>query len=78
MRARDQAQAGGAERSGTTTRPGLRSTKTSGSASGCDTQDVLELIDGRAEPPLEVIERVASPEAFEHIINAGPAAFEDR
>ena len=74
----DQAQAGGGSRSATAIRPRLRSTKRSGSPAGCGTQDVLELIDGHAELPFEVIERVTCPEALEHIVDARAAPFEDR
>lgn len=50
----------------------------SGSRSGCDTQDVLELVARDAEVGSEPIERLAGPEAIEHVVDARTAPLEDR
>ncbi len=55
----------------------LRSRKRSGSASGCDTEHVLELIGRNTELRRELVERVASPEPLVHVVDPHAAALED-
>src|SRR5579859_4458244 len=63
---------------GTLMRPRLRSTKRSGSPTGCDTQDVLEFGTRNAELVGECVEVVAGPEATEDVADPCTAAAEDR
>ncbi len=69
---------GTTSRRATLMRPKLRSRNRSGSPSGCGTENVLELATRYAELLGELFERLAGPEAFEHVFDAGAASLEDR
>src|SRR5581483_303214 len=63
---------------GTRTRPRLRSRKRSGSPSGCDTEDVLELGDGDAVLLGHRSEVVPGPETLQDVTQPGAPPNEDR
>src|SRR5437660_11371493 len=63
---------------GTRTRPRLRSRKRSGSPSGCDTQDVLELGDGDTELLGHRSEVVPRPETLQDVAQPGATPSENR